>query len=65
MVLAIIGIAIGSAAGTWLGVYLTQLLGGFFRFPFLVFSKGVDLYILVAVLSLVAAIVGVLIGVQF
>lgn len=60
MLIAIAGIAIGSAAGTWLGAHLTQLFGDFFRFPFLVFSKSPDLYVAAAALSLVAAIVGAL-----
>lgn len=58
VVIAMMGIAIGSAAGTWVGIYLTQLLGDFFRFPFLIFGKSTDLYVLAAVLSLVAAIIG-------
>ena len=41
----VVGIAIGSAAGTWLGSYVTELFGRFFRFPFLVFSKSPDVYI--------------------
>ena len=53
-----IGIAIGSAAGTWLGIYVTRLFGDFFHFPFLVFAKSPDLYLMAAALSLVAAIVG-------
>src|SRR5215510_15136239 len=56
--IAIVGIAIGGAAGTWLGMHVTRLLGDFFHFPFLVFTKGTDLYLVAAGLSLVAAIVG-------
>ncbi len=52
------GIAIGSVAGTWLGMYITALFGDFFRFPFLVFVKSPDVYIAAAGLSLFAAIVG-------
>jgi putative ABC transport system permease protein len=57
-VIVLIGVAIGSAAGTWLGIYMTKLLGDFFRFPFLVFIKSSDLYVLAAVLSLLSAVVG-------
>ena len=39
-----IGILIGSAAGTWLGSYVTRLFGDFFHFPFLIFTKSPDLY---------------------
>jgi len=34
--IALVGTVIGSAAGTWLGVQLTQLYGDFFHFPFLI-----------------------------
>src|SRR5262249_49160915 len=40
------GVVIGSAAGTWLGVYLTRLLGDYFHFPFLVFVSSPDLYVI-------------------
>ncbi len=52
------GIAIGSVAGTWLGIVVTKLFGDFFRFPFLVFVKSPDLYLMAAALSVLAAIVG-------
>lgn len=44
IVILIIGVAIGSAAGTWLGAYVTRLFGTYFHFPFLVFAKSLDLY---------------------
>jgi putative ABC transport system permease protein len=58
--MVLIGIVIGSAIGTWLGTYITDLFGDFFRFPFLVFVKSIDLYVLGSVLCLFAAIVGAL-----
>jgi len=58
IVLTTIGIVIGSAAGTWLGSYITQLFGDFFHFPFLIFIKSPDLYAIAAALSLAAAVVG-------
>jgi putative ABC transport system permease protein len=33
IVIAIIGIVIGSVAGTWLGIYVTKLFGDYYRFP--------------------------------
>lgn len=60
VVIVTIGIIIGGAAGTWLGNYVTKLYGDYYRFPFLVFVQSPDLYIVAAVLSLVAAIVGAL-----
>lgn len=55
---ALLGVAIGSVAGTWLGAYVTQLFAIFYRFPFLVFAESPDVYVLAAGLSLVAAVVG-------
>lgn len=54
----VIGVIIGSAAGTWLGIYITRIYGDFYRFPFLVFVQSPDLYVLAAALSLAAAIAG-------
>ncbi|MGO4684596.1 FtsX-like permease family protein [Hyphomicrobium sp. 2TAF46] len=58
ILIVLVGIIIGSAAGTWLGAHVTRLFGDFFRFPFLVFTKNPDLYIAAAALSAVAALVG-------
>src|SRR3990170_87707 len=58
IVIVIVGIALGSAAGTWLGTYLTRLFGDYFRFPFLVFAKSTDLYVIAAALSSFAAAIG-------
>jgi putative ABC transport system permease protein len=58
MLIALAGIAIGSLAGTWLGVYVAKLYGDFFRFPFLVFAKSPDVYLTAAALNIGAAIVG-------
>ena len=58
IVLTATGIVIGSAAGTWLGSYITRLFGDFFHFPFLIFVKSPDLYAAAAALSLAAAVIG-------
>ena len=58
LVLVAIGVALGSAAGTSLGIYITRLFGDFFHFPFLVFVQSPGLYVTGAALSLLAAIVG-------
>jgi putative ABC transport system permease protein len=60
VVITIIGIVIGSATGTWLGTYITQLYRDIVRFPFLVFVQSPDLHVAVALLALVAAILGAL-----
>src|SRR5262249_10926412 len=61
-IISAIGIAIGGAAGTWLGVYIAGLFGEYFHFPYLIFIKSPDLYIAGAGLSLAAAIAGAIRG---
>ncbi len=56
--IVLFGIVIGSAVGTWLGQRVTALFGEFFRFPFLIFVRAPDLYVIAGVLSGVAALVG-------
>jgi putative ABC transport system permease protein len=63
LVIAAIGIALGGAAGTWLGVYIASLFGEFFHFPYLIFIKSADLYVASAALSVLAAFLGALRGV--
>jgi putative ABC transport system permease protein len=58
LVIALAGIAIGSLVGSWLGSYVTQLFGDFFRFPFLLFSRDISTYLIGAALSLLAAAAG-------
>ncbi len=58
MVVALGGVVIGSVLGTVLGSYVTRLFGDFFRFPFLVFSQNLSVYLLAAGLSLAAAAIG-------
>src|SRR5262245_28290139 len=53
-----VGVVLGSAVGTWLGVFVTRLFADYFRFPFLVFVTSPDLYVTAASLSLAAAAVG-------
>jgi putative ABC transport system permease protein len=60
MIIAAIGIVIGAAVGTWLGMHVTNLFGDFFHFPFLVFTRSPDLYVVAAALSLIAAAIGAL-----
>jgi len=60
LVIAVVGIAIGSLAGRVLGSYVTQVFGAFFSFPFLIHSLDASPYVLGAGLSLLAAAVGAL-----
>lgn len=56
--IVLIGIIIGSLVGTWLGLRVTALFGDFFHFPFLVFAKAPDLYVIAGLLSAAAAFLG-------
>jgi putative ABC transport system permease protein len=56
--IVIVGVLVGSAAGTWLGVFVTRFFGDYFHFPFLVFAKSPDLYLIAAGLSLATAVLG-------
>jgi putative ABC transport system permease protein len=59
-VIAVVGIVIGSSAGTWLGVGMTRLYAEFYRFPFLVFQMDPSVYFIAAVVTLGAAAIGAL-----
>ncbi|RWC22097.1 MAG: ABC transporter permease [Mesorhizobium sp.] len=59
-IITALGIAIGGVVGTWLGAYVTNMFSDFFRFPFLLFVKTPDLYVVAAALSLLAATIGAL-----
>lgn len=56
--IAVVGIIIGSAMGTWAGIDVTKLFGHFFNFPFLLFSRDVSTYLTGAALSVAAAAIG-------
>jgi putative ABC transport system permease protein len=63
LVIAGLGVLVGGAAGTWLGIYIASLFGEFFHFPYLIFIKSPDLYVASAALSVLAAFAGALRGV--
>lgn len=56
--LVAVGTIIGGIAGTWLGVFITRMYGSLVHFPFLVFIKNSDVYVLGGLLSLLAGIAG-------
>lgn len=58
LVIVVAGVIIGGVTGTWLGSYITQLFGKFFRFPFLVFAKSPEVYLVAGALSVAAASAG-------
>ncbi|TKT77428.1 ABC transporter permease [Aquamicrobium sp. LC103] len=58
IVIALLGVLIGIAAGTLLGQGLTRLYGEFFHFPFLIFRTNIDVYVIAVVVSVTAALLG-------
>jgi len=60
LAIAVVGIVIGFAAGTWLGFGMTRLYAEFYHFPFLVFRTDPAIYVIAAGVTLAAAAVGAL-----
>lgn len=60
LLIACTGSLIGAAAGTWLGRGMTQLYSNFFHFPFLIFERDPDLYLIAFAISAAAAVFGAL-----
>ena len=58
VLIAVAGVLIGFALGTWLGDLLTRQYGDFFHFPFLVFQRSADIYVTAAAISVAAAVLG-------
>ncbi len=58
--IALLGIVIGLAAGSWLGYGMTKLYAAFFSFPFLVFSRNPAIYVIAAAVTYGAAVLGAL-----
>jgi putative ABC transport system permease protein len=58
MVISLVGVAIGAIAGTRLGRGMAALYGEFFSFPFLVFSREPDLYVISTLVTFLAALAG-------
>jgi len=64
LVIGVIGVLIGWALGSWLGLYNTRIYAEFYRFPFLLFHPGPKPYAIGAIASLIAALVGTLSAVR-
>ena len=58
ILIAIVGIAIGFVAGTWLGHGMTRMYAKYYSFPFLIFRRSPDIYAIAAAVSLLAAVAG-------
>jgi len=53
-----IGVIIGWFAGYWLGLWLTILYAEFFRFPTLLYTPGLQVFVISALVSLAATLTG-------
>jgi putative ABC transport system permease protein len=60
LVIAIVGVVLGAALGTWAGRALTVIYSQFYSFPFLLFQSTPDIYLLAGSISLMAAALGAL-----
>ncbi len=58
ILIALVGLVIGSGAGWWLGRGLTRLYANFFSFPFLIFTKSLDLYAIAGSVAVVSSLAG-------
>ncbi len=58
LAIAVVGVLIGALVGDWLGRSLTELYGRFYSFPFLIFRQSLDLYVISAGITALAALAG-------
>ncbi len=56
--IALLGIAVGLAAGTWFSRELAELYANFFNFPYLIFSVSPGTYIIATALGLATSALG-------
>ena len=64
IVMTAVGIALGWAAGAWLGRYNTEIYAELYRFPFLLFRPGPTVFVVAGLVSLAAALLGTLSAVR-
>jgi putative ABC transport system permease protein len=60
LAIAVVGIALGFAAGAWLGAGLAGMYARFFSFPFLLFARDPQIYAIAALVTAGAAVAGAL-----
>ena len=64
LLIAVAGVLIGMAAGSWLGAGLARMYARFFTFPYLVFTRDPQIYGLAAVIAMASAVGGALYAVR-
>jgi putative ABC transport system permease protein len=60
MIIAALGIVLGTAAGAWLGYELTGLFARFYHFPILIFRLSPEVFLVAAAVAVVASAGGAL-----
>lgn len=58
ILVALLGLLIGSIVGTWLGQGMARLYSSFFSFPFLIFDRSLDLYVIAGGITILSALLG-------
>jgi putative ABC transport system permease protein len=58
LLIAVVGIGIGWALGTWAGHAMTRLYGEFYRFPYLIYVGGADSFVISGLAGVAAAVGG-------
>lgn len=58
LLIAVFGVALGIAFGTWAGAGLTDLYARFYSFPILIFSRDPMLYLLAGGITVASAVLG-------
>lgn len=59
LIMVTAGVLIGSGLGVWFGRAMAALYQDFFKFPFLLFRAGLDLFVTAAAVAAGAAVIGV------
>ena len=62
MVIAAAGIVIGILVGTWYGTVVTGMYGQLYQFPFLIYRRDADVYLIAIAIGIAAAAIGAIRG---
>jgi len=62
--IGLVGVLLGWTLGYWLGLYNTRIYADFYHFPFLLFRPSLRPFVIAAVISLGAALVGAMAAVR-
>ena len=65
LVISSVGVVLGWGLGYWLGRWMTTMYADLFRFPLIVFAPDYDIYVLSALISSAAALLGAVTAARF